>query len=113
MTDPVEVMARAHCVADGKDPDGDFRIGETATLSVAVERGKEQLWRVKVRRMRAMIAALDAAGWAIVPKEATAEITAHANAMDDPGSSIYGEPFVAAPHGEAYRAMVEAGRVKP
>lgn len=42
--------------------------------------------------------------------EPTVGMVEVAEGMDDPGSSIFGEPYVSAPHGEAFTAMIKAAK---
>lgn len=54
----IEEVARAICVALGRDPDADFRGGDGFTLSVAVPDGEAQCWRQYERAARAAIKAM-------------------------------------------------------
>jgi len=64
-----EVIARSLCVADGNDPDGDFRECGPVFLTVAVDHPER--WRTRIREADAILAALDAAGLVVVPREPT------------------------------------------
>lgn len=112
MTDPIEIMSEAAWQARAATP-------------FAQQYGPLEGWAAcamqeEVRaEERAIIAALDAAGWAIVPKEPEdAQIQA---AFDATALEIGGEqgitprerPEWADSKRISYRAMVEAGRVKP
>jgi alkylhydroperoxidase/carboxymuconolactone decarboxylase family protein YurZ len=57
----VERVARAICLAEGLDPDADWRERESSTLAMALPQGKEQRWRTYVRQALAAIAAMGAA----------------------------------------------------
>lgn len=43
-----------------------------------------------------------------VLREPSEEMVEAAESLDDSGSSIFGEPFVAASHDDAWRAMIDA-----
>lgn len=52
----VEKMARAMCLADGKDPEADWRYTGQVMLAVAVEH--PETWRTYIRRAKAALLAL-------------------------------------------------------
>lgn len=52
-------------------------------------------------------------GWKLVPIEPTPEMIEAADAKDDLGSAVFGEPDFPASHPVAYRAMVEAAPLMP
>ena len=54
----VERIARAICIADGYDPDEDWRNVGAVMLDVALEPGKEQRWRTYTRQAKAALAAM-------------------------------------------------------
>jgi hypothetical protein len=54
----VERVARAMCLAEGLDPDADWREGESVTLAVAIPDGEAQRWQTYVRQARAAITAM-------------------------------------------------------
>jgi hypothetical protein len=45
--DAIEAKARELCVADGREPDADWRVGDGVMLSVAVEHPEN--WRQYIR----------------------------------------------------------------
>ena len=57
-TSMVERVARALCVADRLDPDADWRYTGDVMLTVAIETGKAQRWRIYTSKARAAIAAM-------------------------------------------------------
>lgn len=73
MTDLVEALARALCIADRRDPDEDWTTDGVIQLDIALPEGEEQLWRTHpyAGRARAALSALEAAGYRLVPVEPT------------------------------------------
>jgi hypothetical protein len=57
--DRVEAVARALCIADGKNPDADWRDNGSVMLDVALPRGQEQEWRTYTGNAKASILADD------------------------------------------------------
>lgn len=49
----VEAKARELCIADGKDPDRDWRVGESATMSYADPHPEN--WRRYIKAARAAL----------------------------------------------------------
>lgn len=89
MSDPIEIMARATCRANGCDQ--------------CVDDSQCFDWRTYAANTSpAVIRALDASGWCIVPSHATPEIS-HAG---DEQAKTYDDPV------SLYETMVEAGRIR-
>lgn len=86
MTTMIERVARAMCLEGSAD--------ETVFLGVYMKR-----WEAKKDEARAAIEAM---------REPTESMVSAAENGDDPGSSIYGDPFVAMPHDEAWKTMIDA-----
>ena len=78
----VEIVASALCECDGRDPDGDWTLGDGFALSVALPPGEQFWWRQYINKARAALTALADAGYVIMPREATTwTIYALANAL--------------------------------
>jgi hypothetical protein len=59
MSEMINRVAIALCVADGRDPYEDWRVTPGGTmLDVAIRPGEEQRWRLYVKKSRAAIAAM-------------------------------------------------------
>lgn len=58
LSEMIERVARALCVADGLDPDADWRRSDQSMLAVAIPEGEEQRWRTYASYARAAISAL-------------------------------------------------------
>lgn len=53
----IEAAARALCIADRKNPDQDWRMGNGVMLDIALEPGKEQRWRTYECKAKAALTA--------------------------------------------------------
>lgn len=83
----IERVARALCIADGRDPDEDWRVGPTGLFAeVHIKPGEEQRWRTYVRKVRAAFAEIERLGFVVVPREPTEEMVASGHlSMDRDG----------------------------
>jgi len=108
MTDPIEVIARAFCQDSGEDPDA---INMDGDLNEPHLTRSWPLWHEHQRHAETAIAALNAAGLVVVPKEPTKKMIKAALKYKDDGApawahKIYGGTTISTPEG-IYKAMIE------
>jgi hypothetical protein len=73
MTDLTEVLARAMATADELDPNEDPNYVDGTIYTQVAHPPGTRLWNRYARKARAQLAALDAAGYQIVPKDFTGD----------------------------------------
>lgn len=80
MTDLVEVMARAICIQQGRDPDEGVKGIGSGILGVGEP---TPVWKYAEGMVRAAVGALESAGYRVVPIEPTMEMRAAAREYAD------------------------------
>jgi hypothetical protein len=86
MSEMIERVARALCVAEGKNPDEDWTRQGPVVLDIALAPGKEQRWCTYVRQARAGIAAMRKPTEVMIAAGNKADATLNAG---DPFEPIY------------------------
>lgn len=105
----VEAMCRAICVAEGHNPDMVYAINATGSMIRPLADVAIPMWMNYRERVGAVLSAISAAGWQVVPVEPTKEmLTAGATALAD--SETYGREAKA---GAAYEAMTAEAPTVP
>lgn len=104
VSEMVERVARAICIGRNTKPDQiyperDNRFGDGGiTPNRVVHTPAHPMWWFYVGDAKAAIAAM---------REPTEKMVEIAELLDDPGSSLFGDPSHAYPHDDAWRVMVD------
>ena len=106
----IEAMARAICEEDGYEPEF-LEPGDAFGIDVHI-RGEpcHYIWRQWTERAVAALTAIEAAGLAIVPVDATEAMIDAGHTLDPLGCDIAPNeaPMI---YKRIYRAMIEAGKI--